>query len=243
MFKPLVPYTVKGVCWYQGEGNSQHPNEYEFLLTNFIKSWRIELEQPNLPFIITQLSGYKTPYKNGWARVQELQYKVSENLPFVATVMTYDLGDSTYIHPSNKQDVGFRMYLSARKLAYAEDLVAQGPTMENCQFKSKKVLVSFKNTGTGLVIKAGYTNINNFMIAGDDKIFYSASAKLIDKHSLEVSTERVKMPKYIRYAFACFNPKVNLYNSDGLPSVPFRTDNVILPIDVKTDKRINSNLY
>lgn len=89
-----------------------------------IKSWRAELENPQLPFILCQLSGYKSPFKNGWPRIQEIQYKVSEKLPSVATIMTYDIGDSTTIHQKNKQDVGLRLVLAARKLAYGEDIIA-----------------------------------------------------------------------------------------------------------------------
>lgn len=228
MFKPIVPYTVKGVCWYQGEANSKTPNDYELLLTNLIKSWRIDLQNADLPFILIQLSGYKTPYKNGWLKVQEIQYKVSQDISKVATVMTYDIGDSTTIHPKNKQDVASRAGLAARRLAYLEDIVAQGPVMESYKIEGNKAQLLFKNTSAGLVIKGESDRINNFMIAGDDKVYYPAIAILKDRSCVEVGSIKVVNPKYIRYAFACFNPDVNLYNSIGIPAIPFRTDNFIL---------------
>lgn len=224
MFKPLIPFTVNGVCWYQGENNSKTPKEYKYFLNSFIKSWRIELEQPGLPFIITQLSSYKTKNVIGWPLVQEQQYKISEEVPNVATVLTYDLGDSINIHPKNKQDVGFRYCLAAKKIAYGEDVIAQGPVMKSYSFVGTKAQIIFKNIGIGLRVKDGITKINNFMLAGADKVFYPAEAILTNNETVEVSCSSVALPKFIRYAFVCFNPNVNLYNSAGLPAVPFRTD-------------------
>ena len=224
MFKPIVPFTVKGVCWYQGESNAQHPNEYELLLNNLIKSWRSELENPQLPFIICQISGYQSPFKAGWSTVQEIQYKISEKQEHVATVMTYDLGDSVNIHPKNKQDVGVRIAIAARRLAYGEDITAQGPVVEKYQFADNKALLSYRNTGHGLTLKDGGKTVHNFMLAGEDKVFYPAIANLTSTATIEVTCSKLAQPKYIRYAFEPFNAKVNLYNSEGLPAVPFRTD-------------------
>lgn len=225
MFKPLVPFTVKGVCWYQGESNAQHPNDYELLLNNFVKSWRAELENPQLPFIICQISGYRSPMKAGWTAVQEIQYKISEKQEHIATVMTYDIGDSANIHPKNKQDVGARIARAALRLAYGENITAQGPVLEKFQFVANKALLSFTNTAHGLTLKNSAKTVHNFMLAGEDKVFYSAEASITSPSTIEVSCSKVLQPKYIRFAFESFNDNVNLYNSEGLPAVPFRTDN------------------
>lgn len=224
MLKPLVPYTVKGVCWYQGESNRTFTDDYEILLNNFITSWRKELEQPKLPFLITQLAGYSWG-GTGWPRDQELQFKMSQKYPNVTTVMNYDLGDSANIHPKNKHSISLRLARAAEQMVYGEDSInCQGPILKNVVFNGQKVGVSFKNTGRGLVIKNSGTSINNFMIAGLDKVFYTATASLIKCDSVELGSTNVTIPKYVRYAYKAFNSNINLYNSAGLPAVPFRTD-------------------
>lgn len=232
MFKPLVPYTFRGLCWYQGEGNSMNPIEYPVLLKRFITSWRNELEQPELPFFIIQLSGYKSPNTTGWPMVQEQQYKVSKELPHVSTVITYDLGDPDDIHPKNKQDVAYRLFLAARKKVYKENIVAQGPVFENYTVEGNKVLVSFANTGSGIVLKNGGDKINNFMMAGSDRLFYQADATLQQNGIVKLVCDQVPEPKFIRYAFAAYNNDVNFYNGEGLPAVPFRTDKSISSVAV-----------
>jgi len=234
MFKPLVPYTIKGICWYQGEANTANPDDYKILLDRFVKSWRVELEQPELPILIVQLSGYNSANITGWPLTQEIQYKISENTPNIATVMTYDIGDSTNIHPRNKLDVGLRLCMAAMKTVYGVDVIAQGPVMEKLTIAGNKVQVLYKNTGTGIVIKDGTTQINNFMLASTDRVFYSADATLINTQTVEVSSNNVIAPKFIRYAFSCFNPNVNFYNSAGIPAVPFRTDSAFVYKSVKS---------
>ncbi|MEI7502039.1 MAG: sialate O-acetylesterase, partial [Paludibacter sp.] len=233
MFKPLVPYTVKGICWYQGESNVTFTDDYEILLNNFITSWRKELEQPQLPFLITQLAGYSST--TGWPRVQELQFKMSQKYPNVTTVMNYDLGDSTNIHPKNKRSIALRLARAAQQMVYGEDSInCQGPIVKNIVFNGQKVGVSFKNTGTGLVIKNAGTNINNFVIAGINKVFYTANASLLKSDSVELSCTSVTVPKYVRYAYKAFNSNINLYNSAGLPAVPFRTDTTMNFVSVQS---------
>lgn len=230
MFKPLVPYTVKGVCWYQGESNVMMPFEYKTMLNNFIQSWRSELEQPELPFFVIQLSGYNSYYKSGWPLVQEMQYDISTKMSGVSTIMTYDIGDSLDIHPKNKQDVAHRLFLAARKSVYGEDIIAQGPVMDRYTVNGSKVRIYFKNIGDGLVIKHHANNIRHFMLAGNDRTFYPANAVLLDQESIQVECDQIQNPKYIRYAYACYNADVNLYNSVGIPALPFRTDTTITMI-------------
>ena len=224
MLKPLVPFSVKAVCWYQGESNALHPDEYNILLNRFISSWRKEFEQPSLPFLVTQLSGYASSAKDGWSKVQESQYKLSTHDNSISTIITYDLGDSANIHPHNKQDVGTRMLLAAQKLVYSENVQSQGPSVSKIVFDGSSVRLSYKDVGTGLISKNGSSNVNNFMVAGYDKLFYAATASIISPDSLVLVSSKVTNPKYVRYAFSPYNANVNLYNSDGLPAVPFRTD-------------------
>jgi len=224
MFKPLVPYTVKGVCWYQGERNHVQPEEYKLLLDNFINSWREELEQPEMPFLITQLSGYSGYSNDGWTSVQETQYNISQKYSNIFTVMSYDVGDSLNVHPTNKQDVSYRLCLAARKMVYGENILAQGPSVKNITINGSTIGLSYKDVGNGLVIKDGFTKINNFMLAGSDNTFYNADAVIVGTDSITVSCSKVPAPKYIRYAYKNYNSDVNLYNSGGLPAVPFRTD-------------------
>jgi hypothetical protein len=229
MFKPLVPFTVRGVCWYQGESNILYPDEYVTLSSNFINSWRTELEQPNLPFLITQLAGYNATYAgDGWPRVQETQYKLSQKFSNVATVLTYDIGDSLNIHPTNKQDVALRHFLAAQKLVYGENnLLTQGPSVIKKTINGNKVGLKYKDIGTGLIIKSGYSKINNFMLAGANKVYYTADATIIGTDSIELTSSSVSSPKYVRYAYRPYVSFVNLYNSAGLPAVPFRTDSAM----------------
>lgn len=224
MFKPLVPFTIRGVAWYQGERNYLHPDEYKLLLDNFINSWRADLEQPNLPFLITQLSGYSGYNNEGWISVQETQYKISQKYSNIATVMTYDIGDSLNVHPTNKQDVALRMCIAVKKMIYGENIVAQGPSVKKVTLNGSKVGLSYKDVGTGLALKTGYTKINNFMLAGSNRVFYNATATIQGTDSIELSSSSVSIPKYVRYAYKNYNSFVNLYNSAGLPAVPFRTD-------------------
>lgn len=224
MFKPVVPFTVRGVAWYQGEANYLHPDEYKIFSYNFINSWRKELEQPELFFLVTQLSGYSPIKNDGWLSVQETQYKLSQKYTNVATIMTYDIGDSLNIHPLNKQDVALRMFMAVRNKILGENIVAQGPSVKKVAIKDSKVGLKYKDVGDGLVLKAGYTRANNFMLAGLDRVFYDAIATIEGIDSVELYSPIVSMPKYVRYAYKNYNSCVNLYNSAGLPAVPFRTD-------------------
>lgn len=229
MLKPLVPYTVRGVCWYQGEHDIVQPDEYKLLLDNFINSWRKELEQPELPFLITQLSGYAERNNDAWTSVQEIQYNISQKYSNIATIMTYDIGEPTNIHPSNKQDVAYRMCLAARKMVYEEDILVQGASIKKISINGSTVGLSYKDTGTGLVLKEGVT-ANHFMLAGADKVFYDADASIVAADSIVLSNADVPYPKYVRYAYKNYNSSVNLHNSTGIPAIPFRTDTTLMLI-------------
>lgn len=242
MFKPLIPYTVKGVCWYQGEYDVVQPQEYKILLDNFINSWRIELGQSELPFLITQLSGYAERNNEAWTSVQETQYRISQKYSNVATVLTYDIGNPNDIHPANKQDVAHRMCLAARKIAYKEDILYQGPSVKTITINGSTVGLSYRDVGSGLVLREGYL-ANNFMLAGSNKLFYNAQASIVSTDSIVLFSLEVPSPQYVRYAYKNYNSSVNLYNSAGIPAVPFRTDTTFIFISTQSGDWSNESTW
>ncbi|MFA6083815.1 sialate O-acetylesterase [Mucilaginibacter sp.] len=231
MIAPFFKYSFKGIVWYQGEDNSRYSvcYDYEKMLTNLIKTWRSSWDSPKLPFLIVQLANYHPVYPEptpgAWSIVQEAQSKVGQNMPNTGFAVINDIGDAVNIHPTNKQEVGRRLALVARDLVYNEsNITSMGPTYKSMKSKSDTIILSFKNMGTGLISKNGNGNLNAFCLAGKDSVFYRAKAKIAgDKVS--VFSDKVPDPVYVRYAFEDNPGEINFYNKEGLPAVPFRTDN------------------
>jgi len=225
MIHPAIPYTIRGVCWYQGEANTAAPETYPVLLKQMVDSWRQLWDNEKMPFIIAQLAGWsKAATRKGWVDVQLEQFAISQRVPGVATVLTYDVGDSLDIHPKNKQEVGRRFVLAARSVAYGEKILSQGPVMKTWKYSGNRILLTFTNTGKGLQIKDGGTAINGFSVAGEEKNFQEVRAVLKGKNGVELEVPAGMKVRYIHYADKPYNSGVNLYNSDGLPAVPFQTD-------------------
>lgn len=230
MISPLVPYGIKGALWYQGEANGPRWLMYRRLLPTLIADWRARFGVGDFPFLIVSLANYNPPQKNpveaGWAELRESQWRTARKVPNTGLAMTIDIGDGGNIHPKNKQEVGRRLSLVARKLVYGEkELVASGPEYDEMQIelpKGETIRLYFKNVGGGLMIKPGDDKLTGFAIAGDDKKFVWADAR-IDGAQVVVSSPEVPAPKYVRYGWA-WNPRVNLYNKEGLPAITFRTD-------------------
>lgn len=224
MINPLVPYGIKGVIWYQGEGNADKPEEYKTLFTALVQNWRDRFRQDSLPFIYVQLASMKRPGEDGsykWALLRDAQFQ-SLDIPFTAMVSAVDLGEENDLHPRNKADVGKRLALAARSIAYGEELVYTGPLFRSVKFTSSSAQISFTGTGSGLISKDASV-LKGFSIAGNDKKFYKATA-VIENDQVKVSAPEVKEPRAVRYAFESW-PDGNLYNKEGLPASPFRTDN------------------
>ncbi|MFH1198184.1 MAG: sialate O-acetylesterase [bacterium] len=226
MLAPVKKYSIKGVVWYQGESNTYMAKEYQKLLPQLIYSWRHDWNRDDLPFLIIQLHNYmetkEQPSESGWAELREAQLKAL-SVPNTALVVTIDLGEWNDIHPMNKKDVGYRLSLAARKLAYREDdLVSSGPLYQSAKIGGGKISISFSNIGSGLIAKGG-GDLKYFAIAGADKHFVWANAK-IENDKVVVWNENVKEPMYVRYAWADNPDGANLYNVEGLPASPFRTD-------------------
>ncbi len=226
MVAPLLNFTIRGFCWYQGEANTGNPEEYARLLPALIKDWRTQWNLGDLPFLGVQLPGFMDfnylPSQSNWAALREAQLS-SLSVANTALAVTIDLGEWNDIHPDNKKDVGERMALGALKLSYHKDIEYSGPIYQSATpISGNKIQISFSHIGTGLV-----TNDNedpgDFAIAGADKKFYWAKAK-IEGDKVIVWNDAVTNPMYIRYAWADNPVHPNLYNKEGLPASPFRTD-------------------
>jgi sialate O-acetylesterase len=224
MLAPLLPYTIQGATWYQGESNTGRATQYRSLLAALIQSWRSDWQRKDFPFLIVQLAPYLAiqaePKESGWATLREAQAQVARDLPKVGVAVITDLGDEKDIHPTRKQPVGERLALAARKIAYGERIVATGPSFRSAAIQKGKLLVSFDNVGKGLEARGG--PLTGFAIAGADKKFVNAGAT-IQGARVEVSSPQVPTPAYVRFGWADY-PVVNLWNKDGLPATPFRTD-------------------
>ena len=220
MLNPLIPYGIKGVIWYQGETNAPRAKQYCELSKIMITSWREKFGQGNFTFLFVQLAGFKTTWGD-WAMLRESQLKTLE-LPNTGMAIATDIGEEMDIHPKNKQEVGRRLALTARKIAYGEDIIYSGPIYKSMVIENNKSRLSFDHIGSGLVSKTG-DNLKGFIISGVDKKFVSADAK-IDGDTVVVSSPKVANPIAVRYAWANY-PECSLYNKEELPASPFRTDN------------------
>lgn len=227
MITPLLPYAIKGVIWYQGESNISRVSEHLNLFPTLIKSWREQWNQGDFPFLFVQLPNFNEPQKEpsdgGWARFRETQ-TAALSIPNTGMAVAIDIGEWNDIHPTNKKDLGYRLALAAQKVAYNEKkVVYSGPIYDAMQVKGNKVTLSFKNTGGGLIAK-GNNELQYFSIAGTDKQFVWANAK-IENGKVVVWSDQVSNPVAVRYAWADDPEGANLYNKEGLPASPFRTDN------------------
>lgn len=226
MVAPIINYSIKGILWYQGESNAGRPEEYAKLQPAQIIDWRNKWKQGDLPFIYAQLPGFMDynylPSESNWAQLRESQMKAL-SVPNTAMTVNIDLGEWNDIHPDNKKVVGERMAIAALKIAYGENIVHSGPIYQSATIDGNKITISFNHTGTGLITN-DREELSEFAIAGDDKKFVWAKAKIAgDK--IVVWNDEVSNPKYVRYAWADNPVNPNLYNKEGLPASPFRTDN------------------
>jgi sialate O-acetylesterase len=224
MLAPLLPYAIKGAIWYQGESNTGRAGEYRSLLTALIQSWRNDWHVGNFPFLIVQLAPYMAidsdPRESGWAELREAQAQVAREVGNGGLAVITDVGDPKDIHPTQKKPVGERLALAARKVAYGEKIVASGPTLRSATALGGKIVVRFDNVGKGLRVQG--ERLTGFAIAGKDERFVNADA-VLDGDRVVVSSASVPAPAYVRFGWAN-HPVVNLWNADGLPAVPFRTD-------------------
>lgn len=227
MLNPLIPYGIKGAIWYQGEANASRAKQYQRVFPEMINDWRTHWKQNELSFYFVSLANYMAPTdqpsESSWAELREAQTKTLA-LPKTGMALAIDLGVADDIHPKNKQDVGKRLALSALKTTYGKNLVYSGPMYQSVKFEGNKAIVNFTETGSGLVAKDKYGYVNCFSIAGADHKFFWAKAAITGDHTVVVYSDEVKNPVAVRFGWAINPDDLNLYNKEGLPANPFRTD-------------------
>jgi len=227
MINPILPYGIKGAIWYQGENNAERGKQYQRVFPNMITDWRTHWGLGNFPFLWVQLANFREPVEqpveSTWAELREAQ-TMTLKLPNTGMASAIDIGEAKDIHPKNKQEVGRRLALNALKVAYGINIVISGPTFDGMNVKGSNVIVKFDNTGTGLKVKSKYGYINGFSLAGDDGKFFWAEGTLLNSNTIVLHSKEVPVPVAVRYGWADNPDDLNLYNSEGLPANPFRTD-------------------
>ena len=227
MINPVVPYAMQGVIWYQGESNAERAFQYREAFPMLIKDWRDRWAGGDFPFYFVQLASYNEENGNSkkgstWAELREAQV-MTLSLPNTGMAVTTDIGDSADIHPRNKQDVGKRLAAVALKNVYGKNIVCCSPLYKSMVVKGNRIIISFYNTGSGLMANDKYGYLKGFEIAGADSLFHFAKA-LIEGDEVFVFCDSVNEPVAVRYGWADDAGEDNLYNKDGYPASPFRTD-------------------
>jgi sialate O-acetylesterase len=234
MVHPLLPFPIKGVIWYQGESNAgsdAQARAYREQFRSLVTSWRGAWQgsDRNFPFLWVQLPNYTPADKEptasggGWALQREAM-EAALALPNTGRAVIIDLGGANLLHPTNKQDPGHRLALVARRVAYHEPVLASGPTYKSRVVRGDSVVVTFANVGGGLAPKSSNGSVGGFAIAGADHKWVWAQARVAGDRVV-VWSDQVHAPVAVRYAWANNPVDANLYNREGLPAAPFRTDN------------------
>jgi sialate O-acetylesterase len=222
MIHPLTALPIQGVIWYQGESNVGRPQQYSDMFKAMITSWRERWHRKDMPFYFVQIAAMGVPVtvqpESGWAHLRQAQANALE-LPSVGMVTAVDLGHPTDIHPKNKQEVARRLSDMALERTYGLDGVGDAPRPVSTRFVGHKVVIRFDKE-----LVARSCAIQGFIIAGSDGRFVQGQARLSANNELEISTPEVKTPTIVRYLWADY-PYANLYGTNGLPVLPFATDN------------------
>jgi sialate O-acetylesterase len=226
MIQPLIPYGIRGAIWYQGESNAGRAYQYRELFPAMIQDWRKNWGSDDFPFLFVQLANFmdRNPDANApsaWAELREAQ-SMTLSLANTGQAVIIDIGEAKDIHPRNKQDVGLRLAQAAWKVAYGMDTaIYSGPTYASMRVDGNKIRVTFKNADGGLMANGGEP-VHGFAIAGEDKKFVWANAK-IEGNEVVVWADAIAQPAAVRYGWGD-NPDCTLYSGAGLPASPFRTD-------------------
>ena len=222
MVAPCLPYTVKGVLWYQGESNDSSSDTYEDLLRRLILNWRENWKQDKLPFVVAQLPGFSIDLEEdskAWPKLRHAQSQAAR-LPEVAVTVNLDLGEWNDLHPLNKKEVARRLSLAARGMIYGEPVEYCGPKVRSYEVSEGRVLLSFETyEGKEMVIENG-TGLEAFSLAGADRIYYPVEG-YVTGTSVTLWSREVAEPKVLRYAYSNAPSKGLLYSQGGLPASPF----------------------
>jgi sialate O-acetylesterase len=271
MIAPLLPYGIRGVLWYQGEANVGGAADYRSLLSTLIRSWRGEWQQGDFPFLLVQLAPYhkivEQPQDSDWARLREAQWQTSTAIPNTSMAVITDWGHETDIHVKQKRPVGERLALVARALVYHEPVTYSGPMFAGIERQGQRLIVRFKQAGSGLIARRmaleeiakdarsglvggalhvvaddGNTTpvaLEGFTIAGEDRRFVAATAE-IRGETVVVHSPQVAEPIAVRYGWADY-PTGNLFNVEGLPAGPFRTDDWPSTVEPSRQKAVGDD--
>ncbi|RRB04401.1 sialate O-acetylesterase [Larkinella rosea] len=227
MVAPLIPFAMQGVIWYQGESNAGRAYQYRKSFPLLINDWRKRWGE-DFPFLFVQLASYGanggTSEKGStWAELREAQAMTLTTVPNTGMAVTSDIGETNDIHPKNKQDVGKRLAYSALKTVYQQSVLPGGPVYQSQQISGNKVTLTFGQTGSGLTASDKYAYLKGFEVAGSDQKFHWAKAE-IQGDKVVVWCDQVSQPVAVRYGWSDDNIEANLYNKEGFPAAPFRTD-------------------
>jgi sialate O-acetylesterase len=217
MIAPLEPFRFRGFLWYQGESNAGQPGPYETLLPAMIADWR-GIWGGDLPFLFVQIA----PHKSIHPAFREAQERIWHRTARSAMVATTDVGNMENIHPAHKRPVGERLALAARALAYGENIPWSGPVFQSMEIEEDRAVLTFSHRGSGLVAREGGDVLRGFTLAGAEGSFVPAEATLAGDRII-VRAETIPAPAAVRYNWSK-NPQGNLYNREGLPALPFRSD-------------------
>jgi sialate O-acetylesterase len=226
MINPIIPFGIKGVIWYQGETNISRSYQYQTTFPLLINDWRKKWNGSIFPFYYVQLATFNSEGDSNtgcdWAELREAQTKTLQ-LPNTGMVVTTDVGNPNDIHPRNKQTVGKRLASIAFNNLYHIPMICSGPMYKLMVINDDQIIVYFDDIGGGLMTTDLQGNINGFEIAGKDQVFHKANA-IIENDKIVISTKDINAPMHIRYSWMGDASKSNLFNKEGFPAVPFRTD-------------------
>jgi sialate O-acetylesterase len=224
MIHPLLPFAIKGAIWYQGESNAGKAAEYRTLFPAMIKDWRAKWES-DFPFYCVQLAPWHAGDADGvtWPELREAQLLTTKTLPNVGMAVITDAGDLFDIHPRDKVTPGTRLARAALVQTYGKKGPGTGPAFKELKLDGDKAIVTFDSVGGGLVNRYGNNpTVNGFEVCGDDRVFYPAKARIAGE-TVVVSSDRVAKPVAVRFGWKNY-PVTSLFNREGLPASPFRTD-------------------
>jgi sialate O-acetylesterase len=227
MIHPLIPFALKGVLWYQGEANVERALQYRNAFPLLINDWRKQWSNPSMPFYYVQLAPFNNPPGNSntgssYAELREAQTQTLQ-LKNTGMTVTTDIGNPFNIHPTNKQMVGKRLSAIALKNLFDRNIISEGPCFKSMELIGDSIIANFSNIGSGLMTTDKYGYLKGFEIAGADSIFYFAKAH-IKNDKVIIYSENVSKPIALHFGWAADASECNLFNKEGFPAVPFRTD-------------------
>jgi len=222
MVAPLIPYTARGVIWYQGESNTGQPDKYRVLFPALISAWRQAWDRPDWPFLFVQLAGIEAVRgQRDWPGLRAAQSFTRDTVPHTGMAVAIDVGERRDTHPKFKKPVGERLARLALAQVYGRNLAARGPLMTKAVKQDDTIMATFDHAGDGLQTSGGKPGVPGFEVAGADGKFHPATARLGGPSTVEITCAEVSTPAVIRYAWRPWTePPLTLQNSDGLPAEP-----------------------